>query len=267
MRFSYLLLLLTLTFPSPLAAWGRKGHRVVARLALLDLPPGPSAWFRGQEDFVEAHSSDPDAWKDDPLEGPRHFIDMDRYPEGVPTLLGEARDKVGPAIFQKSGQVPWVIQDRVRDLAQAFRKGDRAQVAYLASILSHYVGDCHVPLHTVSDFDGQSTGQRGVHSRWETGLVDRLTGDPEARPAALEPNLLQAPWRWLDQSHALVPALLADDRASDPSAGAARTRSDAYWMRFGQRQGGTVREQLARAGQHTAQLILLAWTMAGQPAT
>jgi len=266
MRFSPLLILLALLAPSPLAAWGRKGHRMVARLAILDLPAGPSTWFKGQEGFVEAHSSDPDAWKDDPLEGPRHFIDMDRYPGGVPTLLSEAREKVGPAIFQRSGQVPWVIQDRVRDLAQAFRKGDRTRVAYQASLLSHYVGDCHVPLHTVSDYDGQSTGQRGVHSRWESDLVDRMTHEPEVRPAALEPNLLQAPWRWLEQSRALVPALLADDRASDPSAGANRTRSDAYWIRFSQRQGRTVREQLAQAGQHTAQLILLAWTMAGQPA-
>ncbi|BDU75025.1 S1/P1 nuclease [Mesoterricola silvestris] len=265
MRLPLFLLLAILGTPSPLAAWGRRGHRTVAGLALRDLPPGPAAWFKGQEAFVEDHSSDPDHWKDDPLEGPRHFMELDRYPGGVPTLQSEAREQVGPAVFQRSGQAPWVIQDRVKDLVQAFRKGDRAQVAYRTSILSHYVADLHVPLHTVANYDGQMSGQRGLHSRWETGLVDRMTGEPEVRPAALEPNLLQAPWRWLEETNALVPALLADDRASDATGFHGRDKPDLYWMLFGKRQGPVVKEQLARAGQHTAQLILLAWTQAGRP--
>ncbi len=263
MRSTPLLLLLAVLAPSPLAAWGRKGHRIVARLALEDLPQGPSAWFKGREAFVQAHSSDPDEWKEDAQEGPRHFLDMDRYPGQVPTLRGEARERVGPAIFQRAGQVPWVVQDRVKLLTEAFRKADRAQVAFQAAVLSHYVGDLHVPLHTVSSFDGQATGQRGIHSRWETGLVDRLSTEPQVRPAALEPGLLQAPWRWLEETHALVPALLADDRASGPAPG--RTPSGSYWMAFARRQEGTVLDQLARAGHHTAQLILVAWNEAGRP--
>ncbi|HLO65955.1 MAG TPA: S1/P1 nuclease [Holophaga sp.] len=256
-----------LLLPAPaLHAWGRKGHRIVAGLALQDLPQGPRAWFEGQEAYVLDHSSDPDRWKQDPLEGPRHFLEADRYGDHVPTLVSEAREKLGPAAFQRAGQLPWVIQDRVKDLAQAFIKGDRAQVAFLASILSHYVGDLHVPLHTVINYDGQESRQRGVHSRWETGLVDRLTDPgPEVRPAALTPNLFQACWSWLDESHALAAGVLRDDRVADPGATGKAPKPETYWLRFAHDQGPVVREQLARAGQRTAQLILLAWTLAKSP--
>ena len=259
MRLTPLLLFVCLCASLPLAAWGRKGHQIVARLAVQDLPPGPAAWFQGLEATVADHSSDPDTWKHDRQEGPRHFLDLDRYAGPVPTLLSDARAQLGSAVFQRSGQVPWVIQDRVALLAKAFRSGDRQEVALQASFLSHYVGDAHVPLHTVSDYDGQGTGQRGVHSRWETGLVDRLPGNPEIRPAALEPNLLQAPFHWLEATNALVPALLADDLAAKASG------EEKYWQRFTRTQGPVALEQLARAGQHTAQLILLAWTQAGRP--
>jgi hypothetical protein len=260
------LLVLGLLAAFPLSAWGRKGHRIVASLAVQDLPAETHAWFAGLEDVVTNHSSDPDEWKSDPLEGTRHFLEVDAYGGEVPTLVSEAREKLGPAVFRRAGQLPWVIQDRVKDLAQAFQRGDRQQVAFQASILSHYVGDLHVPLHTVRNYDGQLTGQRGVHSRWETGLVDRLVGEPAIRPATLAPNLLQAPWGWLLESNALVPALLKDDLAMNAGGSARGGRPESYWMYFSRQQNPVVLEQLSRAGQRTAQLILLAWTMAGKPA-
>jgi hypothetical protein len=158
----------------------------------------------------------------------------------------------------------------VRGLAQAWGSGDPFQVAYAAAILCHYVGDLNVPLHTTENYDGQLSGQKGVHRRWETGLVERL-GDwqPGLRPATLDPRALEAPWDWLRQSNALVPALLRDDLASgwqgaDPPAPAAGESE--YWSEFNRRQGPSVREQLERAGLRTAQMILLAWHLAGEPA-
>jgi hypothetical protein len=186
----------------------------------------------------------------------------------VPTDMSKALAQVGPEAFQRAGQVLWVIQDRVRDLADAFKTGDPAKAAFQASILSHYIGDLHVPLHTTRNYDGQARGQRGVHSRWETGLVDQMTGEPEVRPALLEKGLFEAPWAWLKESNALAQAVLDDDLAADPSGPGAPKgagRSTGYWLMFSKRQSPVVKEQLARAGQHTAQMILLAWTLAGRP--
>lgn len=270
MRLLPCLLALALFPPPPLAAWGREGHERVAALACRDLPAPLAAWFRGREAVLRDHVNDPDHWKlDDPGEGPRHFLDTEAYggPAGVPRALGEARARLGPEAFARDGQAPWVIQDRVQGLAQAFRAGDPDRVALAAAFLCHYVGDLNVPLHTTADYDGRSSGQAGVHRRWETGLVERLGAwEPEPRQAALDPLGLQAPWAWLEEANALVAPLLLDDR----EAGSGPPREDdlgpGYWAEFNRRQGPVVREQLERAGQRTAQMILLAWHLAGEPA-
>ena len=256
----------------PLVAWGREGHVLVAELALKDLPLEVAVWFKGQEDFFKEHSSDPDHWRQDRKEGPRHYIDSEAYggPAGVPFEVQEAVEKVGAARFQKAGQVPWVIQDRLRDLVDAFKKRDRAQIAFLATILGHYAADIHVPLHTTDNHNGQDSGQKGVHARWETGLVGRYASleSLQVLPAIHEPGLFRAPWVWMQEANRLLPKLLEDDRAADrtsPEGPRGKNRGEAYWALFGGQQTPVVRQQLSLAGKHVAQLIQYAWLLAGKP--
>ena len=190
--------------------------------------------------------------------------------EAVRFLAGRTLRRMGFEVeFAKDGQVPWVIQDRVQDLAAAFQDGDPGKVAFQAAILCHYVGDLNVPLHTTVNHDGEATGQKGVHHRWETGLVDRL-GDwePEVRAPVLGPEPLFAPWAWLQESYALVATILQDDLAASQSiSGVAPEleRESPYWHRFRQLEEPRVKEQLTLAGQRTAQMVLLAWNLAGKP--
>ena len=270
MRLPAFCLALALCAAVPLAAWGPKGHRIVATLALQDLPPDLAEWFQGRADVFKEHVNEPDHWKaSDPQEGPRHYLDCEAYggPGRVPLSRAAAERRLGPEAFQHDGQVPWTIQDRVQELAQAFRDGDPDQVAFRAAILCHYVGDISVPLHTTENYDGQLTGQQGVHKRWESGLVERLgSWDPEPMP--LEPAGADAPFQWLRASYTLVPGLLADDQAASQlgSPDASRNAWDSpYWSEFNRRQGPHVKEQLVLAGQRTAEMILLAWESAGRP--
>ncbi len=273
MRSSLVVPVMLLTMAAPLSAWGRVGHAQVSRLALKDLPPAAAAWFKGQESFFEAHSADPDHWRQDRKEGPRHYLNVEAYggPEGVPFEVPEALQKVGAVTFAKGGQVPWIIQDRLRDLVEAFKKGDRVQVAFVASVLGHYVADIHVPLHTTKNHNGQYSGQKGIHSRWETGLVERFASADSlaVQPATLEAGLIYAPWKWMKEANALVPKLLEDDRAADrtsPVGARGKRRGEAYWLILWAQQGGVVQKQLSLAGTHVAQLILYAWSLAGKPA-
>ena len=97
--------------PAPLAAWGRQGHQIAAALALRDLPPALSPWFRGNEAILRDHCDDPDAWKwHDHLEGARHFLDTDAYggPDRVPRAMDAARAPLGEADFERDGQLPWL---------------------------------------------------------------------------------------------------------------------------------------------------------------
>ena len=258
----------------PLAAWGPEGHRMAASAALLDLPSDVARWFAGQEAILPQHANDPDHWKRaDPLEAPRHFLDSEVYggPAAVPRTEGMARAALGPALFQRSGQVPWTILDRVALLARAFTAGVPLQVALQASWLSHYAADLNVPLHTTVDHDGETTGQRGLHVRWEDDLLARVVAAehwlPEVRPAQLGPDPGGAVWDWLAQSFALVADVLADDRlAQDASARAGEHPfGPVYWQDYLALQGPVVKEQLTLSAQRTAQMILLAWTLAGSP--
>ncbi|GLH71818.1 hypothetical protein GETHLI_03200 [Geothrix limicola] len=266
------LLATTLSLGTPLQAWGDKGHRIVSSLALRSLPAGPQAWFAGREAEVADHASDPDHWKQDHKEGPRHFLDMEAYgsPDQISLSLDEAQVKLG-GDFYRQGVVPWIIQDRWRDLVDAFRGGDPAEVAMATAILGHYIADAHVPLHTTVNHDGELTGQKGVHKRWETGLVERfiVEDDLAALPAQPDAALLVRPWAWLRASHALVPQLLEDDRAADrttPVGGRGKQRTDAYWAIFWTKQRAVVKQQLQTAGQHLGDAILSAWIQAGRPA-
>jgi len=264
--------MLLLLAVAPLSAWGKKGHRTVAELALKALPPEPRAWYVGLEGAVTEHASDPDHWKTDRKEGPRHYMNLEAFggPNHLPHTLEGARDQAGADYYRK-GVVPWIIQDRWQDLVVAFRQGDPGTVAFSTAILGHYLADAHVPLHTTLDHDGKTTDQTGIHSRWESSLVERyLDASTLTAPSAkADPAILERPWEWLRAAHALVPRLLEDDRAADrtsPSGRRGKARTPAYWVIFWDQQGPVVKQQLQSAGQHLGDAILSAWVAAGKPA-
>jgi len=244
---------------------------VVSALALRSLPAEPRTWYAGREAEVCDHASDPDHWKQDKKEGPRHFIDLEPYggPGQLPRTLDKAQAKIGGDYYHL-GVLPWIIQDRWRDLVAAFQKGDPDQVALATAILGHYIADAHVPLHTTLNHDGQLTGQKGIHSRWESGLVERYIQEENlsVSSAHTDPNFLERPWEWLKTSYALLPQLLADDLAADrttPKEERGPVRTKAYWTILWAQQGPIVTQQLQDAGQHLGDAMLNAWIAAGKP--
>lgn len=267
-RTGWTLLLVLQAIPG--LAWGDRGHRVAAAKALAALPPGLRSWYAGREGQLADASVEPDAWRaHDPKEGPRHYLNVERYgrPEDIPWSPEEALAKVGGATFQKAGMVPWVIQDRYRELVAAFQRGDTSKVVALSGWLSHYVADLHVPLHTTLNHDGQLTDQRGIHGRWETGLVERYLSEPAIQPrTASALDVGRAPFSWLAESFSEVPKLLADD--VEAARGETREhpqRSVGYWRNFWALQGPVVEAQLTRASGRTADLWFSAWVEAGRP--
>jgi hypothetical protein len=220
---------------------------------------------------VGDHSSDPDHWRQDRKEGPRHYLNVEAYgdPTQVPHTLEEARTQIGGDVA-RTGVVPWIIQDRWNGLVSAFRKGTPADIALATAVLGHYIADIHVPLHTTRNHDGQFTHQKGVHSRWESGLVERYVRMEAlaSLPAKADPAFLQRPWDWLAQAHGLVPQLLEDDREADrttPLGPGGKRRTQAYWLIFWAKQGPVVQQQLQLAGEHLGDAIFSAWVTAGRP--
>ncbi|HJV89095.1 MAG TPA: S1/P1 nuclease [Holophagaceae bacterium] len=262
--------LVALLLPAQALAWGEKGHRIVNTRALTALPPELRAWYAGREERIREGAVEPDQWRShDRKEGPRHYLNIELYggEAEIPHEQEAALAKVGGATFQKAGFVPWVIQDRYRELVEAFRLGDGAKVADVSAWLGHYVADIHVPLHATTNHDGQLSDQRGLHSRWESGLVSRFAEEEGIKPlAATVEDPAKGPWRWMGESFALVPQLLEDDleasrgESRDPSQ-----RGAGYWRNFWALEGPVVERRLGEASQRLAGLWLAAWIEAGQP--
>jgi hypothetical protein len=135
--------------------------------------------FKPNISFLEEHATDPDKRRYAvPEEGPRHYIDMDRYGkypfDGLPRKWKDAVEKFSEDSLKTHGIVPWHIQVMLTRLTFAFAKKDFKGIMKNSAEIGHYIGDAHVPLHTSSNHNGQLTNQRGIHGFWESRVPELL---------------------------------------------------------------------------------------------
>jgi hypothetical protein len=57
-------------------------------------------------------------------------------------------------------------------LTRAFKEHDRERILRYSADLGHYIGDAHVPLHCTRNYNGQLSGQHGIHGFWESRKGD-----------------------------------------------------------------------------------------------
>jgi hypothetical protein len=87
-------------------------------------------------------------------------------------------------------------------LVAAFRARDAERAVALSGYLSHYASDAHSPYHATVNYDGQLSGNPGIHGRYEadmieahesqveSGLSSRVS--PAARPVSVSEALFEA---------------------------------------------------------------------------
>lgn len=162
-------------------AWGFAAHRKVIDLSIQLLPPSVHPFFKIHRDWLVEHALDADLRKHSLLgESERHFIDLDLYLEEITwkeiQALNwmEAKEIWGEATLRQQGIGPWHVMHAYTQLILAFEEDNQAAILRQSVDLAHYVSDLHVPLHTTSNYDGQQTGQDGIHAFWETQLPEFL---------------------------------------------------------------------------------------------
>ncbi len=271
--------LLLLAAASQASAWGFPGHRLVNGEAVTTLPAPLRALFEGNEAWLREHAIDPDLWVISGREGepPNHFLDLDAfgsYPfDEVPAVEADHLARHGAAAIER-GRLPWRAAQVYRELVAAFAAKDEARALERAAVLGHYVGDAHVPLHAVLNYDGQLTGQKGLHSRWESALVDRFARQIEGRlePGAAarveDPTALL--FGVLRESYARAQETLVADKETAGRRDYADTPEDdryddAYYSRLFEREGETLIARLNAAATALGSLWLSAWEDAGRP--
>ena len=118
--------------------------------------------------------------------------------------------------LSQHGVLPWNLQRMQRQLTEAFRKRDSKRILRLANDMGHYIGDAHVPLHTTSNYNGQKTGQHGIHGFWESRIPE-LFADEDYDYFVGKPEYLADPstsfWNMVFASNSMVDSVLTIERA------------------------------------------------------
>jgi hypothetical protein len=277
---------------SLLYAWGIWGHQHISHAAVLALPPEMRVFFYNHIDYITEESTVPDVRKytmSDREEFGRHFIDVeffgDKPFEILPKTWKEAKARYSSDTLQKSGILPWYMQEMQTKLTTAFKDRRKDAILFLSADLAHYIADAHMPLHTSLNHDGQLTDQRGIHAFWEARLPE-LFGNAynfSTPQAQYFPDVVAESWRIIRESNAAADTLLSSERALK-----ARFPKDQIWQldsnktvkknSYGQplhtleyakayhtALNGMVERQMRAAIVATASFWYTAWVNAGKP--
>jgi hypothetical protein len=232
--------------------------------------------FRADSAEFALHSVDADARRVSGdtsfyAEGPRHYLDIDDYPgfRNLPRNLDTLILLYGWERVKRNGISPWAMTWMFDSLVAQLRRGDAAQVLQSASDLGHYIGDICQPLHNTRNYDGQYTGNNGIHSRYETTMLSpsyylsALTIQP--LPAAYVADRLAAAFDEVLRSQELVAAVLRADTYARQTSGwnGSGTAPAAYYHVLWDSTETLTRERVQRASAMLGALWYSAWVDAG----
>ncbi len=152
----------------------------------------------------------------------RHFLNLDHY--GAPpfrpcrAIAAPPRRATGGESSGKA-TLPWSAAGVARELRDELARGDLARARVTAGHLAHYAADATMPLHATENYDGQLTGQRGIHRRVEAELVDDDLDEYTRRAWKVAPRRPIAPegaegalFAALEQAHERLARVLSADR-------------------------------------------------------
>ena len=297
LKFKWIFLLLPLLFLGQASMqsneehqrlWGFFGHKRINRIATFTLPPEMFGFYKEHIEYITDHAVDPDKRRyavDG--EAQRHYIDIDHYVhEGedpfdvVPRSWNDAVAKFSEDTLQAYGIVPWHIKVMKHRLQRAFEAKNIDLILKYSADIGHYIGDAHVPLHTTENYNGQLTGQKGIHGLWESRLVELNAEDYDyfVGKAEYVGDIEAFIWEAVEESHRAVDSVLRIERELtaefDPDAKYSfekrgNTTVSVYSYEFSQeyhrRMNGMVQRRLRKAIIAVGSIWYTAWVDAGQP--
>lgn len=275
MKLKYILLLCATSFAlsNSTFAWGKEAHKLI-NVKAVELLPSEMNLLKTWKDYIGEHASDADIRRDtkvDTSEWPRHFIDIDFYEEYLNGKMETDKniliERYGESAVTKMGLLPWATFNTYNQLVQAFLEKNRDKVLIFASDLGHYVGDGHQPFHTLLNYDGQLTDQRGIHGRYESEMINKYIGDIaneiQSKPVKYIENPLNFIFNYLTISNSVSPIIFNADLLAYKQTNS-HGSSDYYRLMWFRTSYITL-ELLSDASAALASLIYSAWTDAGKP--
>lgn len=282
------ILLLTIILLSAIKVfcWGFYGHRKINYHAVFLLPPEMMVLFKPQIDFLSEHAVDPDKRRYAvPEEGPRHYIDIDRYGRypypDLPRKWEDAVAKYSEDTLNTYGIVPWWLQTMLYRLTNAFKEKNQVKILRYAAEIGHYIADAHVPLHANSNHNGQFSGQKGIHGFWES-RVPELLAEKEWDFFIGKAEYLKNPadfiWKRVLESAAAADTVLQIEKEltaifpqdqkfsfEERNGIIIRQYSSVFSKAYDKRLNGMIERRMRQSIHATASFWYTAWINAGQP--
>jgi hypothetical protein len=199
--------------------WGFFAHKRINRMAVFTLPPEMITFYKYYIQDLTENAVNPDrrryAVKN---EAPRHYIDLDVYGDSalykLPRYWNDAVEKYSEDTLMAYGIVPWHVNKMKHWLTKAFLNKDVDAILRLSADLGHYIGDSNVPLHTTENYNGQMTGQYGIHGFWESRLPELFIDDYDffvGQADYIERPQLRA-WKSVEQAHLALDSVLSFEK-------------------------------------------------------
>ncbi len=267
------------------SSWGFFAHRKINHLAVFILPAKLNRFYKNNIRFIEEHAVDPDKRRYiDPAEAARHYLDADRYGaspfDSIPVKWKDAAAKFSEDSLKANGILPWQIARTYQLLVKAFSEKDSLRILKLSSDLGHYLADAHVPLHTSENYNGQLTGQTGIHAFWESRLPELFSAEYDfftGKALYIEDPLREA-WRIVKHTYSLKDSVLKiearisktfpSDRKyafSQRNGKVEKQYSEEYSETYHVALAGMVEKQMRSSILAVGSFWFSAWIDAGQP--
>ncbi len=266
--------------------WGFYGHRQINYYAVFLLPPEMMVLYKPQIAYLTEHAVDPDKRRYAVAEeAPRHYIDLDHYGafpfDSLPRAWKEAAARYTEDSLQAHGIVPWWVGIMQARLVAAFKEKNTARILKLSAEIGHYIADAHVPLHATANYNGQLTGQQGIHGFWESRVPELLAAaewDFFIGKAAYISNTQNYIWQKVLESAAAADTVLQAEKeltksfapdakySFEPRNGqVVRQYSTQFTKAYNQRLNGMVERRMRQSIFAVASFWFTAWVQAGQP--
>ena len=254
-------------------AWGNKAHRLV-NVRAIEMLPEEMNLMKEWKEYIGDRASDADIRRDnrsDTTEWPKHFIDIDYYAEFVAGKMIYNKDELislySAETVTKMGLLPWAALEAYNKLVQSFKEKNRDKVLIFAADLGHYVADGHQPFHTMLNYDGQLTDQKGIHGRYESEMVnryiDQISNSLTTREIKYVGNPLEYIFDYLTASNFYSPIIFTADKITYAQT-SSHGSGDYYRLMWFRTKHVTI-NQLSDAAGALASLIYSAWIDAGRP--
>jgi hypothetical protein len=251
---------------SPTAAWWSDGHAHVTDAAVGHLPQPLRGFFHAHRDTVAtASGEEPPA---------QHYINIDLYPEffagTFPREINVLVATYGSTVVQQRGMGPWTAADYLATVSAEMAAAGTTQawsdLLADSAALAHYLADLHNPLHLTENYNGQRTGNNGIHARYEGEMIGRHLPDL---------TLVRNPagcthWAWpidaildgVEADYAFVDDIMAADTAN---RGVPPKYNEAYYTGMWEDTGAFTHPLFQSASESVAAAWYTAWVDAGSP--